>query len=99
LPGLSLCGRRLGSPAHLEHGGGVMRTFKGLRGAVLAGCLAIGLLAAMASGALAAGMKVCVPAKEGAAVVTAKAGVCGTGYTKTTMLPEAEQEDIQQLLP
>jgi hypothetical protein len=59
----------------------------------------IGLLAAMASGALAAGTKVCVPAKEGAAIVTAKAGACEAGYTKTTLPGEAEQEKIEQLLP
>jgi hypothetical protein len=37
----------------------------------------------------AAALKVCVPEKEGAPVVTAKAGVCKAKYTATTLLPEA----------
>ena len=76
-----------------------MRTFRELRGVMLAACLAIGLLAVLASGAVAAGIKVCVPTKEGAPIVTAKAGVCEATYTKTTLLGEAEQEKISQILP
>lgn len=76
-----------------------MRTFRGLRGVMLAACLATGLLAVLASGAVAVGMKVCVPTKEGAPIVTAKAGVCEATYTKTTLLAEAEQEKISQILP
>ncbi len=76
-----------------------MPMLKGLRGMVLAACLAIGLSAVVAGGALAAGMKVCVPAKEGAPIVTPKGGACEATYTKTTLLGEAEQEKIEQLLP
>jgi hypothetical protein len=76
-----------------------MRTFRVLRGLAVGACVAIGLLAVPASGAMAAGIKICVPAKEGAAIVTAKAGTCEAGYTKTTMLPEAEQAKLEQVLP
>jgi len=40
-----------------------------------------------------------VPTTEGAAIVTAKAGACEAGYTKTTLLAEPEQEAIEHLLP
>lgn len=50
-----------------------MRRWKALRGIGLASGLAIGSLATMTGTALAAGTKVCVPTKEGAAIVTAKA--------------------------
>jgi len=43
--------------------------------------------------------KICVPTTEGAAIVTAKAGACEAGYTKTTLLAEPEQEAIEHLLP
>lgn len=76
-----------------------MRTFRTLRGVAVSACVAISLLAAVASGALAAGIKVCVPKAEGAAIVTPKAGVCEASYTKTTLLGEPEQEKIEQLLP
>jgi hypothetical protein len=61
--------------------------------------LASGLAAVTASGAAAVGMKICVPAKEGAAVVTPKAGACEVGFTKTTVLAEPEQEKLEQILP
>jgi len=57
------------------------------------------MFAGVAGSAQAAGTKVCVPTAEGAAIVTAKAGACEAGYTKTTLLAEAEQEAIEHLLP
>ncbi len=31
--------------------------------------------------------------------MTAKAGTCKTGYTKSTLLPKAEQEKLEKVLP
>jgi len=77
-----------------------MRILKALRGVGLAAGLTIGLLLSMTGAALAAGTKVCVPAAAETAIVTAStSGTCKAGYTKTTMLPEAEQEKLEQLLP
>ena len=76
-----------------------MTAFKALRGMAGAACIAWALLAAMASGAAAAGTKICVPTAEGTAIVTATKGACAAGYTKTTLLPEAEQEKLEQILP
>jgi len=47
----------------------------------------------------ASSVTLCVPSGEGAAIVTAKAGACEAGFTKTTLLAEAEQEAIEHLLP
>ncbi|HUB10061.1 MAG TPA: hypothetical protein VMB50_23860 [Myxococcales bacterium] len=40
-------------------------------------------MAVLASAATAAGVKVCIPSKEGKPIITPKAGVCKTGYTMT----------------
>jgi hypothetical protein len=53
----------------------------------------------MASGAAASGLKVCVPEKEAAAIVTPKAGVCKAKYTATSLLPEAEKQKLEAILP
>ena len=77
-----------------------MLMLKALRGVGLAAALTIGLLLSMAGAALAAGTKVCVPAAAETAIVTAPtSGTCKAGYTRTTMLPEAEQEKLEQILP
>jgi hypothetical protein len=76
-----------------------MRMVRALRGVGIAAGLALGLLAAMTGAALATGTKVCVPTTEGAAIVTAKAGTCAAGYTKSTLLAEAEQEKLEKVLP
>jgi hypothetical protein len=76
-----------------------MRMVRALRGVVLACGLTLGLLAAITGTALAAGTKVCVPTTEGTAIVTAKAGACAAGYTKSTLLAEAEQEKLEKVLP
>jgi hypothetical protein len=76
-----------------------MRALKAVRVVGLAGCLAVGLLALMASGAAAATLKVCVPEKEATAVVTQKAGICKAKYTATSLLPETEQQKLQTILP
>ena len=70
-----------------------MRTFTSLRGAAAGGCVALGLLMVVASGALAAGLQVCVPEKGGATLKTPTAGVCKAKYTKSE-LPSAEQSTI-----
>jgi hypothetical protein len=79
--------------------GGVMSAFKVLRGFVVAAGIAVGLAMVLASGALAAGVKICIPEKEGASIVTAKAGVCKAKYKASTLLPQAEQEKLEQVLP
>ncbi len=76
-----------------------MRTFKALRGVVVAAGIAVGLLMVVASGAMAAGIKICVPSKEGKSITTPKKGACAAGDTTTTLLPQAEQEKLEQLLP
>jgi len=50
----------------------------------VAGALAISV-AALASGAMASGLKVCVPAKENATIKTPRAGVCPAQYTLTEL--------------
>jgi hypothetical protein len=86
---------------HSTARGGVMRPVKALRGICIAACLTISLLLlAMASTALAAGTKVCVPAAPEAVIVTPPAGgACNAGFTRTILLPEAEQEKLEKILP
>ncbi len=76
-----------------------MKKLRTLRDAGTAACLAIGMLAVLADGALAAGTTICVPNREGGVLVTARAGACEGGYKKTTLLAEAEQEKLQAILP
>jgi hypothetical protein len=62
----------------------------------------VALLAAllmMVGAASAAGLNVCVPEKEGAAIVTPVKGVCKATYTATALLPKAEQEKLQVIMP
>lgn len=58
-----------------------MSMFRALRGIGIAACLTIGLVVVAASSAMASGIKICLPEKEGAAIETAKAGVCKAKYT------------------
>lgn len=82
----------------LMDGGVVMRAFKALRGVGVALCVAIGLTA-MAGGAMAAPLRICVPEKEGAAIKTPKKGICAAKTTATVVLPEAEEEKLAAILP
>jgi hypothetical protein len=79
---------------------GPMRMLKPLWVVGLAAGLAIGLLLSMTGTALAAGTKVCVPAAAETAIMTPPtSGTCKTGYTETTLLPKAEQEKLEKVLP
>jgi hypothetical protein len=63
-----------------------MSVSKALRGMGLAAGLTIGLLAATAGGAMAAGgISLCVPTAEGQATITPTKGACGTGYKLTEL--------------
>ena len=89
-----------------KDGGSAMRTFKALRGVALAACVAVWLMAVVASGALAAApIYECVPAKYGAAVTAGNAsGECKPSK-KTTYTPVAlpssaeEQQKLLAILP
>lgn len=70
-----------------------MRAQNTLRGMAAAVGVAVGVLLAVASGAMAAGLQVCVPEKEGAVLKTPKAGVCKAKYTKSE-LPSEEEATI-----
>jgi hypothetical protein len=60
--------------------------------AAIVGAIAlVGLLVVFATSAMAAGLKVCVPAKEGKPIVTPKAGVCKAGYTLTELGGEGKE--------
>ena len=64
-----------------------MRAFKSPRGvgSCVGACVAMSLLLTTASGALASGVEVCVPASEGSPVVTPIRGACPRGYTLTEL--------------
>src|ERR1700753_3533584 len=77
-----------------------MRHLSLLRHSITAACAMLGLLASAADTALAANLQVCVPEAAGAAVVTPKAsGSCKPAYTKTKLLPEAEAQALETILP
>ena len=71
----------------------MVRTFKELRGVLVATCLVAGFAAVVPGGALASGLQVCVPSFAGATLRTPKAGVCKAGYKKSE-LPSEEQATI-----
>ena len=73
-----------------------MRTFKVLRRVLLAACVAVGVLA-VAANASAATLNLCVPEKEGAAVVTPKAGVCKAKYSESRLLSNAEAVELEEI--
>jgi hypothetical protein len=62
-----------------------MRWFRILRGAGAAACLAAGLLAVTAGGAMSSGVKLCVPAAEGWPTITPIRGTCPKHYTLTEL--------------
>ena len=62
-----------------------MSAVKALRGVGVAACLAVSLLAVTASGAMASGTKLCLPAKEGKPVLTPTKGACPKHYTLTEL--------------
>lgn len=69
-----------------------MRAFKALRRIGIAACVAVGLLAVMASGATAASsLKVCVQEKEGGSIKLPKAGACKKGYKLTELGQEGPE--------
>jgi hypothetical protein len=66
----------------------------------MAACAVLGLLAFAAGTAIAATLQVCVPEAAGTAVVTPKpSGACKSAYTKTKLLPEAEEQELETILP
>jgi len=69
----------------------MVRTFKALRGVVVAACLVTGLAAAMPGGAIASGLKVCVQEKEGGSIKLPKEGVCKKGYKLTEIGAEGKE--------
>jgi hypothetical protein len=75
-----------------------MRAFNALWGVGVAVCVTVGLLA-MAGGAMAVPLRICVPEKEGAAIKTPKKGVCAAKTTATVVLPEDEEEKLAAILP
>jgi len=75
-----------------------MNTFKALRGVVAAGCVVGALPAVMGTSAMAA-LDICVPEKEGAAVQTPKGGACKAKYTPSRVLPVAEAETLEKVMP
>jgi hypothetical protein len=60
-----------------------MRMFKTLRGAGVAACVAIGMLAVMASSSVASGTSLCVPVFAGGVPITPIGGACPVGFTLT----------------
>jgi hypothetical protein len=76
-----------------------MTRLKALPALRLAACLTVGVLTSVGTNVLASGLKICVPQKEGAAVVTQKGGTCKANYTATSLLPEPEQQTLQTILP
>ncbi len=66
------------------------------------GLVGVALVAAfltLESGAMAVTLNVCVPEKEGTAIVTPKAGVCEAKYNPSRLLPQAEAEKLEKILP
>lgn len=49
------------------------------------------MVAAMATGAMASTVKLCVPKKEGNAILTPKHGTCKKGYKLTTLGQEGKE--------
>lgn len=69
-----------------------MVVFKARCGMVAAVCLAVGLSAVMAGGAMAsAGLTLCVPKKEAASVLTPRHGKCKKGYKLTALGQEGKE--------
>ncbi len=65
----------------------------------LVGIAIAAMCAVVAADATATSLMVCVPEKEGAAIVTPKGGLCKAKYTASTLLPAAEAEKLEKLLP
>jgi hypothetical protein len=77
-----------------------MRPPNSLSCSITAACAVLGLLASAGGTAIAANLQVCVPEAAGTAVVTPKAsGACKPAYTKTKLLPEAEEQTLETILP
>ncbi len=79
-----------------------MRTFKALRGVLVATCLVAGFAAVVPGAAIASGLKVCVQEKEGGSIKLPKAGVCKPKYKLTelgepSVLSKTEQEELKEL--
>jgi hypothetical protein len=69
-----------------------MHTPRAGRGSMVLAFVVVGLMLVAGTGAAsAAGLKLCVPSKEGKPLVTPKAGVCKTGYTLTELGAEGKQ--------
>ncbi len=76
-----------------------MKVFEALRGVAAAACVAIGLIVVVASGAIAAPLRICVPETEGKPIKTPKGGVCAAKTTATVVLAEAEEQKLAAILP
>lgn len=76
-----------------------MDLYRALRAVAVSTVVLLAVFVTIAAAAGAAGLDVCVPEKEGAAVVTPIKGVCKAKYTATALLPKAEQVKLQTILP
>jgi len=76
-----------------------MRALAGLRVLVAVVCVGAGLVLAVASGAVAAPLRICVPEAEGKPIKTPKKGVCAAKTVATVVLPQAEEEKLAAILP
>jgi hypothetical protein len=65
---------------------------------VLASVALVAAFLTMQGEATAVTLNVCVPEKEGTAIVTPRAGVCEAKYTASRLLPLAEAEKLEKIL-
>jgi hypothetical protein len=76
-----------------------MKRVFGLSRLSLVGIVLVTAFLTMAGEAAAVTLNVCVPEKEGTAIVTPKAGVCEAKYNPSRLLPQGEAEKLENLLP
>lgn len=76
-----------------------MKRVFGLSRLGLVGVALVAAFLTIESEAIAVTLNVCVPEKEGTAIVTPKAGVCEAKYNPSRLLPQAEAEKLEKLLP
>jgi hypothetical protein len=76
-----------------------MKRVFGLSRLGLAGVALVAAFLMMEGEAMAVTLNVCVPEKEGTAIVTPKVGVCEAKYNSSVLLPQAEAEKLEKILP
>jgi hypothetical protein len=76
-----------------------MKRVFGLSRLGLAGAALVAAFLMMEGEAMAVTLNVCVPEKEGTAIVTPKVGVCEAKYNPSVLLPRAEAEKLEKILP